>query len=135
MYLIIPWPFETMGKSYKTLQNWREIPSILPWIIKKKWTFDDLDRFLHGLPSSLIKLLDQYLILSAVHLKLQFLLRIGIGIQGSILLDFVCLADDWMPENALAKDAVEVIVVKWLAFGLDYVADVFLGGGDIREDL
>ena len=38
MYLIIPWPFETMGKSCKTLQNWREIPSILPWIIKKKWT-------------------------------------------------------------------------------------------------
>ena len=30
----------------------------------------DLDRFFHSLPSSLIQLLNQYLILSAVHLKL-----------------------------------------------------------------
>lgn len=40
-----------------------------------------------------------------------------------------------MPEDALAKDTVEVIVVKGLPLRLNDVADVFLSGGDIRQDL
>ena len=36
MYLMISWPFKTMGKSSKTLQNLREIPTILPESLRKK---------------------------------------------------------------------------------------------------